>query len=37
VEDAEMNPTLTLAAFQPPPHEGFRVVDAQEARRLWLR
>jgi hypothetical protein len=37
VEDAEMNPTFTPAAFEVPPHEGFRVVDAQEARQLWLR
>ena len=37
IEDAEMNPTFTPAVFQEPPHEGFRVVDAREARRLWLR
>jgi hypothetical protein len=37
VEDAEMNPRLSAAAFEVPPHEGFRVVDAKEARQLWLR
>ncbi len=37
VEDAEMNPGLAAAAFDPPAHDGFRVVDAKEARRLWLR
>ena len=37
IEDAEMNPALPAAAFEPPPHDGFRVVDAREARRLWLR
>jgi outer membrane lipoprotein-sorting protein len=37
IEDAEMNPAFTPATFEVPPHEGFRVVDAKEARRLWLR
>jgi outer membrane lipoprotein-sorting protein len=37
VEGAEMNPTFPAAAFEEPPHEGFRVVSAREARRLWLR
>jgi hypothetical protein len=37
VEEAEANPPLTVAAFEAPSHEGYRVVDAQEARRLWLR
>ena len=32
-----MNASFTAAAFEAPAHEGFRVVDAQEARRLWLR
>ena len=37
VEDAELNPSFPEAAFDAPPHEGFRAVDAKEARRLWLR
>jgi hypothetical protein len=37
VEDAEMNPRLPATAFEAPPHDGFRVVDAREARSLWLR
>jgi len=37
VEEAEANPPLADTAFEAPRHEGFRVVDAQEARRLWLR
>jgi hypothetical protein len=37
VDEAEMNASFTAAAFETPAHEGFRVVDAQEARRLWLR
>jgi outer membrane lipoprotein-sorting protein len=37
IEEAETNPTFPPAAFEAPPHEGFRVVDAKEARQLWLR
>jgi hypothetical protein len=37
VEDAEMNPRLPSSAFEEPAHDGFRVVDAKEARGLWLR
>lgn len=37
VDEAEVNAPFAAAAFEPPAHEGFRVVDAQEARRLWLR
>jgi outer membrane lipoprotein-sorting protein len=37
IEEADMNPTFPAAAFEAPPHEGFRVVDAKEARQLWLR
>jgi hypothetical protein len=37
IEEAEANPPLAAAAFEAPMHEGYRVVDAQEARRLWLR
>jgi hypothetical protein len=35
VEDAEPGAALSPAAFSEPPHPGFRVVDADEARRLW--
>ena len=35
VEDSETEPSLPLAAFEAPPHEGYRKVDADEARRLW--
>jgi hypothetical protein len=37
IEDAEMNPSFGPGVFEPPAHAGFRVVDAQEARNLWLR
>jgi hypothetical protein len=35
VEDPEMGTALLDAAFAEPPHEGYRSVDAEEARRLW--
>jgi hypothetical protein len=35
VEEAEAGAVLPEAAFADPPHEGFRAVDADEARRLW--
>ena len=34
-EDVEAGRALGDEVFAPPPHEGFRVVDAAEARRLW--
>lgn len=37
VEEAEIDAEVPPAAFAEPPHEGFRVVDAAEARRLWSR
>jgi hypothetical protein len=35
VEDAALAVALAEAAFDPPPHAGYRVVDPEEARRLW--
>jgi len=35
VEDAESGIDLPPAAFQSPPHPGYRSVDAEEARELW--
>ena len=35
VEDPETGRVLLDAAFAEPPHEGYRSVDAQEARSLW--
>jgi hypothetical protein len=34
IEDAEGGPPLPEAAFEAPPSEGYRVVDASEARDL---
>jgi hypothetical protein len=34
VDDAETGVSLPEAAFAPPPHEGYRAIDADEARRL---
>ncbi len=34
VDDAETGVDLPEAAFDPPPHEGYRPIDADEARRL---
>jgi len=35
VEEAHLDPELSEAAFQPPPHGGYRRVTAAEARQLW--
>ena len=35
VESASLDAELPDAAFAEPPHEGYRTVDAGEARRLW--
>ncbi len=35
VEEAELDPALPEAAFAEPPHDGYRQVDAEEARSLW--
>jgi outer membrane lipoprotein-sorting protein len=35
VESVTLDPDLPDAAFAEPPHEGYRAVDAAEARRLW--
>lgn len=35
VEESEPGPSLPPAAFEAPPHEGYRRVDADEARQLW--
>jgi len=37
VEDAEIDAALSPAAFDAPAHDGFRAIDASEARRLWSR
>jgi hypothetical protein len=37
VDDAEAGLELPAAAFDPPPHPGYRRVDADEARRLLGR
>jgi hypothetical protein len=34
VEDAEDATAVPAAAFEPPPHAGYRAIDADEARRL---
>jgi hypothetical protein len=34
VDEAETGLALPEAAFDPPPHEGYRPIDADEARRL---
>jgi hypothetical protein len=34
IDDAEKDVDLPAAAFEPPPHPGYRPVDADEARRL---
>jgi hypothetical protein len=36
VEQAEADPALPPAAFDDPPHAGYREVGAEEARQLWL-
>ena len=35
VEEADAGAVLPDAAFAEPPHDGFRAVDAEEARSLW--
>ena len=35
VEEPETGAPLPERAFEPPPHDGYRQVDAAEARRLW--
>jgi hypothetical protein len=35
VESADLDPDLPEAAFAEPASEGYRAVDAAEARRLW--
>jgi hypothetical protein len=35
VDDAEVGMALPAAAFEAPAHEGYRQIDADEARRLW--
>ncbi len=35
VEDAAAGVTLAPRVFEEPPHDGYRPVDADEARRLW--
>ncbi len=35
VDEAEAGPRLPEAAFEAPPAKGYRVVDADEAGRLW--
>jgi hypothetical protein len=35
VDEAETEAALPAAAFDPPPHAGFRSIEADEARRLW--
>lgn len=37
IEDPELGVPLPERAFDPPPHEGFRSVAAEEARSLWSR
>jgi hypothetical protein len=37
VDDAEADPDLAEGAFLPPPHPGYRRIDADEARRLLGR
>jgi len=35
VEDAEAPARLGESAFDEPPHEGYRMIDADQARSLW--
>jgi hypothetical protein len=37
IESPEQEIDLPAAAFDPPPHSGYRAVDASEARTLWSR
>jgi outer membrane lipoprotein-sorting protein len=36
IKDPRAGAALPDAAFQPPPHEGYRAVGASEARDLWV-
>jgi hypothetical protein len=35
VEEAELDPVLPEGVFAEPMHQGYRSVDAEEARSLW--
>jgi hypothetical protein len=35
IDEAEADASLPAAAFSPPPHEGYRSIEAEEVRRLW--
>ncbi|MFI5183127.1 MAG: hypothetical protein ACHQNV_01915 [Vicinamibacteria bacterium] len=35
IDDAQGDAILPAAAFDDPPHDGYRSLDASEARRLW--
>jgi outer membrane lipoprotein-sorting protein len=35
VEEADRNVELAAAAFDDPPHDGYRALDAEEARAIW--
>ncbi len=37
VDSAEPDVAIPPAAFRPPPSDGFRAIDATEARTLWSR
>jgi hypothetical protein len=37
IEEAEAGAPLPRRRFEPPPAEGHRRVDVEEARRLWSR
>jgi hypothetical protein len=37
VEDPHAGIALPDSAFEEPPHEGYRQIDAEEARRMWGR
>jgi hypothetical protein len=37
VTEADLDEVLPPAAFDVPAHDGYRIVDAQEARSLWSR
>jgi hypothetical protein len=37
IEDPEIGREIPAAAFEPPPHDGYREVGAEEAQKLWAR
>jgi hypothetical protein len=37
VKEPEPGVSLQDRAFDPPPHDGYRTIDAAEARELWMR